>query len=720
MRRVALALLLACFSATLATAERRALIIGNADYDDAPDLQNTLADAAAYSDVFAALGYEVTLLKDLGRDDLEVAVAVFTDSIEPGDDAIFVFSGHGWSDGQVNYLLPTDIPTSASKKLTQLRSMPLQNGVNGVLDQMKAAGASLQVAIIDACRNNIFDPQGTKSFGQTRGLSRVQPAEGAFVIFSAGAGQTALDRLPTDQGEDLSVFTRTFLPHLRAGKPLLRAMKAAQQETVVLARSIGHPQRPAFYDETLGDVCLAGECAVTPVAQPDICGEARAVWGDVKDSGSAVILKGFAQKYAQCPIYAGLAQSALEQIATAAPALTPKAKEVEVVETTEVDPPVTTTPAALTTAEKICLNLAAPPQTVEGIEGVALADVKANTAIAACEKSLERGSDRVDIHHALARALFAQKNYDLARARFAIPAGRGYVPSMTSLGALHFNGLGGKRDYDKAYALFDATAEAGDGLGLFYRGFARQGGRGTPVASAKAGQDFLEAIKRGNQFAMDNLRAIKAAPMKEIQSLLKRDGHYPSTVDGKLGPGTRAALGMVFASLPAHETLMLASTDADADFQRGMDLIDGRGVLRDVAQGIGLLRRAAEAGHSDAQTEVGKIYSDGRLTQRNDALAAQFLRQAVAQGHGEAHFLLAVMHEYGRSLPKDAARAGELYYRALAKGDGGAIRTARFLSDDVMRALQEKLRADGYYKGPIDGKAGPGTLDAMQKRLEES
>jgi peptidoglycan hydrolase-like protein with peptidoglycan-binding domain len=33
-------------------------------------------------------------------------------------------------------------------------------------------------------------------------------------------------------------------------------------------------------------------------------------------------------------------------------------------------------------------------------------------------------------------------------------------------------------------------------------------------------------------------------------------------------------------------------------------------------------------------------------------------------------------------------------------------------------ALQRKLKAKGYYKGPIDGVVGPGTRDALQRFMQ--
>jgi uncharacterized protein YraI len=62
------------------------------------------------------------------------------------------------------------------------------------------------------------------------------------------------------------VFTRAFLPLLRADLPLLDAVKASQAKTHALAASADHDQTPAYYDEVLGEACLSAACkaAVTP------------------------------------------------------------------------------------------------------------------------------------------------------------------------------------------------------------------------------------------------------------------------------------------------------------------------------------------------------------------------------------------------------------------------------------------------------------------------
>lgn len=324
----AAAVMLALLAGGAAAQMRHALIIGNADYEHAGQLANTIADAEAYAGVFHGLGFDVTLLSDLDRSGLEYALADFYDGISPGDTAVFVFSGHGWSDGAVNYILPTDIRIENSERRVKLMSTPLQNGVNGIIDQIRDAGAAVQVAIIDACRNNIFAGQGgTRSVGMKRGLAIERAPQGAFLIFSAGAGEQALDGLPEDGPEQrLSVFTRHFLPRLEAGLYLEDAINDAQMATAQDARSFGgHLQNPAYYDQINGKLCLAESCGSSraePAPQEprpqavaaSPCSEARAVWQDIRGIGSEAALEQYISEFHACGTYRALAEEELAML----------------------------------------------------------------------------------------------------------------------------------------------------------------------------------------------------------------------------------------------------------------------------------------------------------------------------------------------------------------------------------------------------------------------
>src|SRR5271155_5720816 len=96
-----MALLALCWAASLpARAENRlALVIGEDAYEQIAPLRKAVADARGYAAALREKGYNVSEGYDVKTFDLEAKVAAFIEAIHPGDTAVFVYSGHGWSDG---------------------------------------------------------------------------------------------------------------------------------------------------------------------------------------------------------------------------------------------------------------------------------------------------------------------------------------------------------------------------------------------------------------------------------------------------------------------------------------------------------------------------------------------------------------------------------------------------------------------------------------------
>ncbi|CAN0591818.1 unnamed protein product, partial [Ectocarpus sp. 12 AP-2014] len=267
MFRIFFLAFLLCLPTTGWAAKRVALIIGNDSYTDVAPLQKAVADADAIATKMQSAGYETILRTDAGRRDINLAVSRFTSMLEPGDTAFVFFAGHGVQIDGENYLLPTDIATPAdvSEGFITAESIALSD----LLARIRRTGARTTLAIIDACRDNPFAANTGRSIGGTRGLARLAAPEGTFVMFSAGAGQQALDRLSDADENANSVFTRALLPKLEQDGLELRDMIFQVREEVRdLARTRNHQQFPAYYDELLGDFYIRPTAATATHATP--------------------------------------------------------------------------------------------------------------------------------------------------------------------------------------------------------------------------------------------------------------------------------------------------------------------------------------------------------------------------------------------------------------------------------------------------------------------
>jgi uncharacterized caspase-like protein len=238
-------LLLACLASTV-QARRLALVIGNDSYQNVQPLKNARSDAKAIAAELKNVGFEVTLKQDLNQKSMKSALREFKASVQGGDEVVFYFSGHGVQFGGSNYLIPTDITADSEAQVAD-DAIPLQR----ILDDLTDQKARFSLAIIDACRSNPFKEAGRAIGG--RGLASVTPATGQMIMYSAGAGQAALDNLGPKDTSPNGVFTRVLIQEMRKpGVPAGVLLKDVQSDVVELAHSVNHEQVPALYDQSLG------------------------------------------------------------------------------------------------------------------------------------------------------------------------------------------------------------------------------------------------------------------------------------------------------------------------------------------------------------------------------------------------------------------------------------------------------------------------------------
>ena len=309
-------------STSPATAKRVALVVGIDQYENlasAQQLQKAVSDSHAVGDAFRSLGYEVEEADNVARLDFLRQWQHFLNRIEPGDEAAFFFAGHGVEIGGLNFLLPADVPRVASGEEEVLEASSLS--LSSFLEQARERKPQMALYVIDACRDNPFANSTGRSIGGTRGLTLVEPPTGTFVMFSAGAGETALDRLSDSDADPNSVYTRTLVPRLRAPGRIGDIARDVRRNVRQLASQVNHLQTPAFYDEVVGDFCPAGcvaeakaDAAAPARAQPPLPPDpALEAWNATRSTESIDVLGAYIAKYKDF-FYAELAKARIEEL----------------------------------------------------------------------------------------------------------------------------------------------------------------------------------------------------------------------------------------------------------------------------------------------------------------------------------------------------------------------------------------------------------------------
>src|SRR5262245_46321857 len=224
---------------TLASAEasRVALVIGNSAYRNADRLANPVNDATKLGDVLKRLRFDkVTVLKDLGKDAMSVALQRFEGDATGAEIALIYFAGHGIEvDGQ-NYLIPVDARL-ATATAAEFEAIELTK----VMKRLEGA-SKLRLVILDACRNNPFRSTmatgGRRSIG--RGLARVDPGNNELVAYAAAHGTEA------DDGDGShSPFMAALLKHIETPGLEIAQLFREVRDDVLVATNRG--QTPQLY-----------------------------------------------------------------------------------------------------------------------------------------------------------------------------------------------------------------------------------------------------------------------------------------------------------------------------------------------------------------------------------------------------------------------------------------------------------------------------------------
>lgn len=235
--------------------QRVALVIGNSNYQNAPQLPNPDDDAQSMAKLLNSAGFEVIAATDLTQNDMIKVVQDFSAKVAargPNTVAMVYYAGHGVQLAGENYLVPVDAKISTPTDLVS-NSLRLVD----LMATLEAIPSRMRIVILDACRNNPFPTINDAG----RGLAIVDAPNGSIVGYSTAPGAEALD------GHDgHSPYTRAFLQVAR--EPNLPIEQLFKRVRLEVNHTTDGQQTPWESSSLTSDFYFFGDTAVASTRPP--------------------------------------------------------------------------------------------------------------------------------------------------------------------------------------------------------------------------------------------------------------------------------------------------------------------------------------------------------------------------------------------------------------------------------------------------------------------
>ena len=241
---------------------KRALFVGNNAYVHLNPLDKCVNDALEMQKLFADIRYRIVYDFDQNLSDMRKIFNRFKEDIQPGDEIVVNFSGHGLQINSETYLCPVDMPNDQDPR----DSFKTCVNLNQEMDEMFQRGAKMVLAIVDACRNQFrIDYQDLYRQGVVAGAtgealgdsissksSGVRFAEnssgpsGRAIVFATSHDTYSYERSDLNHG----IFTHFFLQEARIpGRSISEVIEIVRNK---VCSETQNGQTPAFYNDLNG------------------------------------------------------------------------------------------------------------------------------------------------------------------------------------------------------------------------------------------------------------------------------------------------------------------------------------------------------------------------------------------------------------------------------------------------------------------------------------
>ena len=162
---------------------RKALLIGGANYKNYPILKNVTNDIKSMKKMLQDLGFDVVVTLDEGRDQILGKLIEHTRNLNAGDISLVYYAGHGMQFRGRNYMIPVDFPLPLS--VQALRTFGIDS--NDYIEKIDDKTPRFNLVMLDACREFIGSTE--------QGLAKIETekSRNTFILLAAAPGKLAFD-----------------------------------------------------------------------------------------------------------------------------------------------------------------------------------------------------------------------------------------------------------------------------------------------------------------------------------------------------------------------------------------------------------------------------------------------------------------------------------------------------------------------------------------------
>ncbi len=273
---------------TVSDENRTALVIGNSTYQTSP-LTNPANDATDMAAALKDLNFEVISGVNQNRAEMIRLIRQFGERLKArGGVGLFYYAGHGVQVEGRNYLVPTDAAIRSENEV-ELEAVDVARA----LVEMENAGNTLNIVIMDACRNNPF----SRSWRSTNdGLAQINAQSGTMIAYSTAPGKVASDGAGRN-----APYTAALLKALKT--PDLSLSDVFMQVRADVLKATNRQQTPweassvtgrFYFKQSVGGAETVKRPETQTVSDAQIEQE---YWDNVKDSRNAADFQGYLKEY---------------------------------------------------------------------------------------------------------------------------------------------------------------------------------------------------------------------------------------------------------------------------------------------------------------------------------------------------------------------------------------------------------------------------------------